>query len=91
MRVPAIRTTADSSPWEAGRVVEQTWVTGKNGTEGAETVLKIELTESQEGMTLRLTHRGIFRRFSAKRHADSWPRILAHLDETLTGEDSRAR
>jgi uncharacterized protein YndB with AHSA1/START domain len=69
---------------EPGRLIEQTWVTGRNGTDGAETVLKIELAASDPGTQLRLTHSGFFTAASAKNHADSWPRILAHLDETLT-------
>ena len=69
---------------EPGRLIEQTWVSGKNGTGGAETVVRIELTAEDPGTRLRLTHRGFLDADSAARHEVSWPRILSHLDETLT-------
>jgi uncharacterized protein YndB with AHSA1/START domain len=68
---------------EAGRLIEQTWVTGQGGTEGAETVVRIELAPNDEGTILRLSHGGFANEESAKRHADSWPQVLAHLDEVL--------
>jgi uncharacterized protein YndB with AHSA1/START domain len=67
------------------RLIEQTWVTGKNGTEGAETVVQVELSPTESGTELRLTHSGFFDAASARQHAESWPQILAHLDETLAG------
>jgi uncharacterized protein YndB with AHSA1/START domain len=72
---------------ESDRVIEQTWVTGPGGTEGAETVLKVDLNAGTEaGTTLRLTHSGFTDEASAKRHAESWPQILAHLDDVLSGQ-----
>jgi uncharacterized protein YndB with AHSA1/START domain len=68
---------------EAGRLIEQTWVTGEGGTEGAETVVRIELSTNDGATILRLSHRGFANEESAKRHADSWPQVLAHLDEVL--------
>ena len=68
---------------EANRLIEQTWVTGEGGTEGAETVVRIELAPNGEGAILRLRHGGFANEDSAKRHADSWPRVLTHLDEVL--------
>lgn len=68
---------------EAGRLIEQTWVTGEGGTGGAETVVRIELAPSDEGTILRLSHKGFANEESANRHADSWPHVLAHLDEVL--------
>jgi uncharacterized protein YndB with AHSA1/START domain len=64
-------------------LIEQTWVTGRNGTEGAETVVRIELVAYQSGTGLRLTHSGFANEESAKNHRDSWPAILHHLDQTL--------
>jgi uncharacterized protein YndB with AHSA1/START domain len=49
---------------EPGRLIEQTWVTGTNGTDGYDAV-------------------------AAQRHADSWLRILEHLDERLTDSDEQ--
>jgi uncharacterized protein YndB with AHSA1/START domain len=68
---------------EAERLIEQTWVTGRNGTEGAETVVLVELTALDNGSNLRLTHSGFYDETSASRHRDSWPQILEHLDATL--------
>jgi uncharacterized protein YndB with AHSA1/START domain len=70
---------------ESDRAVEQTWVTGKGGTEGAETVLRIDLSATGSGTTMRLTHSGFADESSANRHAESWPQILTHLDDVLTG------
>jgi uncharacterized protein YndB with AHSA1/START domain len=69
---------------ERGQLIEQTWVTGDGGTEGAETVVRIELTATESGSVLRLTHSGFANTEVAGRHADSWPRILTHLNEVLT-------
>ena len=68
---------------ESSRLIEQTWVTGEGGTEGAETVIRIELAPNDGGTILRLSHGGFANKESAKRHADSWPQVLAHLDEVL--------
>lgn len=70
---------------ERGRLIEQTWVTGRDGTEGAETVVRIELDPTGPGTVLRLTHGGFASDESAHRHAGAWPQILIHLDEVLTG------
>ena len=67
-----------------GRLVEQTWVTGQDGTRGAETVVRLELKEATQGTALRLTHSGFVDADSASRHLSSWPQILRHLDEVLT-------
>jgi uncharacterized protein YndB with AHSA1/START domain len=70
---------------EPGMLIEQTWVTGRGGTEGAETVVRVELTPIDGGTDLRLVHRGFTDAVARQRHAGSWPAILAHLDQTLTG------
>ncbi|HEV3187725.1 MAG TPA: SRPBCC domain-containing protein [Acidimicrobiales bacterium] len=68
---------------EEGRLIEQTWVTGRNGTDCAETVVRVELTPIEGGTLLRLEHEGFYDATSARRHHDSWPTILEHLDATL--------
>lgn len=68
---------------EPNRLIEQTWVTGEGGTEGAETVVRIELAPTSGGTILRLHHSGFTNEAAAQRHADSWPQVLAHLDEVL--------
>lgn len=72
---------------ERDRVVELTWVTGHGGTDGAETVVTVELSPSALGTKLRLTHGGFYDEESARRHRDSWPQILEHLDHVLSGAD----
>jgi len=69
---------------DRGRLIEQTWVTGEGGTEGAEAVVRIELAPTDSGTILRLAHSGFGSEEAARRHADSWPQILAHLDEVFT-------
>jgi uncharacterized protein YndB with AHSA1/START domain len=69
---------------EPGALIEQTWVTGRDGTDGAETVVTVELVPADPGTTLRLTHRGFHDEESARRHADSWPHILTHLDSVVS-------
>jgi hypothetical protein len=65
--------------------VELTWVNGRDGTSGAETVVRVELTAAGSGTRLRLTHAGFYDDRSAKQHEDAWPHVLAHLDERLGG------
>jgi len=62
-------------------LIEQTWVTGRGGTEGAETVVRIEFLREGSGTRLRLTHSGFPDTASARNHEDSWPPILARLDD----------
>lgn len=69
---------------EAGRLIEQTWVSGRNGTDGAETVVRVELVSLTSGTKLRLEHGGFYDEAAASRHRDSWPPILEHLDATLS-------
>jgi uncharacterized protein YndB with AHSA1/START domain len=64
-------------------LVEQTWLTGESGTDGAETLLRVELAAAESGTLVRLTHRGFYDEAAANRHAEAWPQILRHLDEVL--------
>lgn len=41
---------------DPNRLVELNWVTGAGGTEGAETVLTVELTASRNGTRVQLAH-----------------------------------
>jgi uncharacterized protein YndB with AHSA1/START domain len=68
-----------------GRLIEHTWVSGRNGTDGAETTVRIELFPLASGSQLRLTHSGFYNETAAHAHGASWPQILEHLDATIKG------
>lgn len=65
---------------EPRRLVEMTWVTGAEGTRGAETVVTIELAPRGTGTHVRLTHAGFADEASRDGHANAWPFVLEHLD-----------
>ena len=70
---------------EPDRRAEMTWLTGVGGTQGAETVLSIELNPTENGCELILEHRGFYDQRGADLHGTSWERILADLDRRLAG------
>ncbi len=68
---------------EPDKIVELTWMTGKAGTDGAETVVRVELDRNPGGTHLRLTHAGFYDAKAAGRHSEAWPRVLEHLDQCV--------
>jgi uncharacterized protein YndB with AHSA1/START domain len=62
------------------QLIEMTWVTGRSGTRGTETVLTVELTFLQSGMQLRLAHAGFADEQSRNDHEEAWPLVLDLLD-----------
>jgi len=69
-----------------GELVEMTWMTGNGtaeGTEGAETVLRIELAPKGAATEIRLTHSGFVSERSRAAHEENWPLALEALDEAL--------
>ena len=63
-----------------------TWLTGKPGTYGAETVIRIELTSQESGTVFKMTHSGFEDEVAAKGHKDNWPLALEELDQKLTSQ-----
>ena len=71
---------------EPGSLVVLTWVTGAGGTEGAETVVTVELASHATGTHLRLGHAGFASAAACQQHRDAWPLVLAQLDERTAAD-----
>lgn len=70
------------------QLIEMTWMTGDGtavGTEGAETILRIELVPKDAATHLRLTHSGFVSEASCDAHKENWPLALDLLDQALRG------
>jgi uncharacterized protein YndB with AHSA1/START domain len=65
------------------RLVELTWVTGPGGTEGAETVVTVELSLGETGTHVRLRHAGFATVAARDQHAAAWPIVLEQMETKL--------
>ena len=65
------------------QLIQLTWVTGAGGTEGAETVVTVELLPGPGCTNLRLTHAGFATEVARDRHAHAWPSVLEHLEKEV--------
>ena len=71
---------------EENRVVEMTWLTGNGtngGTEGAETVVRVELSPEDKGTKVRFTHSGFVTERSRDGHNENWPLAFEELENSL--------
>ena len=68
---------------EPDLLIEMTWLTGQTGTKGAETVVRVELAPEGTGTRLRLTQADFLDQESRDTHEQTWPGVLAHLDEQM--------
>lgn len=68
---------------ETNRLVELTWVTGEDGTKGAETVVPVKLTPKEDGTLLKLTHTGFPDEASRDGHEQAWPVVLDQLEQKM--------
>ncbi len=69
---------------ERNKVVELTWLSGEAGTEGRETVVRVELTPMENGTKLELTHSGLQDPERSEAHRSAWLEGLEILDAALT-------
>jgi uncharacterized protein YndB with AHSA1/START domain len=74
---------------EPAKLVELTWVTGAGGTDGAETVVTVELTPMVGGTLTRLTHAGFYDEKARDQHEAAWPVVLEQQDRALSARARR--
>lgn len=65
------------------QLVELTWLTGADGTKGAETVVTVEFKKVENGTELQLNHAGFPDEESRDKHEQAWPLVLAQLEDRL--------
>ncbi|WP_040788157.1 SRPBCC family protein [Nocardia paucivorans] len=66
---------------EPDRLVEMTWLSGADGTEGAETVVTVRFIKQPRGIRLHLHHSGFASEQARDRHRAAWPAVLERLDQ----------
>jgi uncharacterized protein YndB with AHSA1/START domain len=68
------------------RLIELTWVTGTGGTDGAETIVTVELKPVGHATRLSLVHAGFAGEAARDRHRQAWPMVLSQMEMRITGE-----
>ncbi len=71
------------------QTIEMTWVTGNGaaeGTEGAETILRIDIIPKDDATLIRLNHSGFVSEKSQEAHRENWPIALELLGEALRND-----
>lgn len=69
---------------EKDRLIEMTWVTGEGGTEGAETVLTVEIAPEGKGSVVDLKHSGFPNEEASQKHEHAWVEVLGHQNRVLS-------
>jgi uncharacterized protein YndB with AHSA1/START domain len=72
------------------KLVEFTWMTGKGGTEGAETVLSVEFIPEKSGTRVKLAHRGFPHEQARAQHEAAWPVVLEQQENKLAEDAAHA-
>ena len=70
------------------KIIEMTWLTGNGddvGTEGAETLIRVELEARDNGTFMKMTHSGFKNERSQKGHDENWPYAFEELEKALNG------
>ena len=67
------------------RLIELTWVTGSGGTDGAETIVTVELKPAGRAARLSLTHAGFAGEAARDRHRQAWPMVLSQMELRIAG------
>ena len=73
---------------ERNKFIQMTWVTGSVGTQGAETVVSIELIEQAEQTLVKLKHDGFQNKQTMKGHNEAWPNVFEHMLNCLNDKSS---
>lgn len=72
---------------EKDKLVEMTWMTGDGtaeGTQGAETIIRVELTPAEGGTHMRMTHSGFVSEKSRHGHQENWPLAFKELNDSFS-------
>ncbi len=72
---------------EENKLVEMTWISGDGtaeGTQGAETIIRVELLAQGADTLLRLTHSGFVSEKSRDGHEENWPLALKELNDSFS-------